>query len=287
MFLDANRNGQRDGTPRFGMPLDDFDDNPPLPGWEHRVADVLTRANPRIEYEYDFGDSWSHRIVLEAVIESDLHVSLATDDCIEPLRQVMRGAVTVTLNVVGIRSQQSRSLTGMGGQHAAVRQRSWHGCEQIQRIGVQHQGLARRERCLEQAPAPRVLPEAGSQRDDVRGFNQPAKRRIIGIHAVRHDFGSARQHRGHVFGTGADIHQTRASAQRGLGGQQGGVQLRASRGGGGDLGLQGVVFLDLPLEETLSDGGLLSDAFRRQDVGIAPLVLGSGEIPELDQAFVQ
>ena len=48
--------GQRDGYPRFGMPLEEFDDHPPLPGWEHRVADVLTRTNPRIEYEYDFGD---------------------------------------------------------------------------------------------------------------------------------------------------------------------------------------------------------------------------------------
>nr|WP_298155351.1 plasmid pRiA4b ORF-3 family protein [uncultured Pseudoxanthomonas sp.] len=46
--------GQRDGI-RFGMPLDDFDDNPPLPGWQHRIADVLTHANPRLEYAYDFG----------------------------------------------------------------------------------------------------------------------------------------------------------------------------------------------------------------------------------------
>ena len=62
--------GQRDGTPRFGMLLDDFDDNPPLPGWEHRVADVLTRANPRIEYEYDFGDGWEHTVVLEEILEA-------------------------------------------------------------------------------------------------------------------------------------------------------------------------------------------------------------------------
>lgn len=62
--------GQRDGTPRFGLPLDDFDDNPPLPCWEHCVADVLTRANPRIEYEYDFGDGWEHTVVLEEILEA-------------------------------------------------------------------------------------------------------------------------------------------------------------------------------------------------------------------------
>ena len=40
-----------------------------------------------------------------------------------------------------------------------------------------------------------------------------------------------------------------------------------------NLGLQRVVFLDLALEEPLGDGSLLGDAFRRQDVGIATLVL--------------
>ena len=62
--------GQRDGSPRFGMPLEDFDENPPLPGWEHRVADVLTRANPRLEYEYDFGDGWEHTVVLEEILKA-------------------------------------------------------------------------------------------------------------------------------------------------------------------------------------------------------------------------
>ena len=61
--------GQRNGKPRFGIPIDDFDGEPPLACWEHRVADVLTRANPRLEYEYDFGDSWEHLIVLEEILE--------------------------------------------------------------------------------------------------------------------------------------------------------------------------------------------------------------------------
>lgn len=57
-----------DGNPRFGMPLDDFDDSPPRPGWEHRAADVLTRTTPRLVYEYDFGDGWLHLITLEEVL---------------------------------------------------------------------------------------------------------------------------------------------------------------------------------------------------------------------------
>jgi len=34
------------------------------------VADVLTRANPRIEYEYDFGEGWEHTVVLEEILEA-------------------------------------------------------------------------------------------------------------------------------------------------------------------------------------------------------------------------
>lgn len=59
--------GERDTRPRYGMPLDDCEDDPPLPGWEHRVADVLDLANPRLEYEYDFGDGWLHLVTLEDV----------------------------------------------------------------------------------------------------------------------------------------------------------------------------------------------------------------------------
>lgn len=61
--------GQRGNELRFGIPLDDPDDDPPRPGWDHRVADVLTVADPTLEYEYDFGDSWEHRVVLEGILE--------------------------------------------------------------------------------------------------------------------------------------------------------------------------------------------------------------------------
>ena len=54
--------------PHYGMPLDASEENPPLPGWKHRVAEVLTRANPRLEYEYDFGDGWRHLVTLEEIL---------------------------------------------------------------------------------------------------------------------------------------------------------------------------------------------------------------------------
>lgn len=82
--------GERDGRPRFGMPLDDFED-PPLSGWEHRVADVMSPANPVLEYGYDFGDGRLHEITLEEVLATALgkkyprctagELSAPPDDC--------------------------------------------------------------------------------------------------------------------------------------------------------------------------------------------------------------
>lgn len=43
----------------------------PLPGWESRIADHLSRQSPEIGYTYDFGDDWEHRIVLEDIAAAD------------------------------------------------------------------------------------------------------------------------------------------------------------------------------------------------------------------------
>ena len=39
----------------------------PLAGWEHRVADHISRQSSEFQYTYDFGDDWEHRIVLEEI----------------------------------------------------------------------------------------------------------------------------------------------------------------------------------------------------------------------------
>jgi len=59
---------RRAGGMRFGIPTDVFVDAPPLPGWDYRVADVLTPDHPQMEYEYDFGDGWRHRVLLEEAL---------------------------------------------------------------------------------------------------------------------------------------------------------------------------------------------------------------------------
>lgn len=51
---------------RFGIPIEsDFGEAPPLPCWEHRVAEYLSHKVPRLEYCYDFGDDWRHDVVYE------------------------------------------------------------------------------------------------------------------------------------------------------------------------------------------------------------------------------
>jgi hypothetical protein len=63
------RNPATGGEHRIGIPDEDELFNPEVEtGWDLPVVFYLTRDNPRAEYEYDFGDSWIHDVVLEDVL---------------------------------------------------------------------------------------------------------------------------------------------------------------------------------------------------------------------------
>ena len=52
----------------IGIPSDDdFDDMEILLGWEEFIADYFQLPGEAVEYEYDFGDSWLHEILLEGI----------------------------------------------------------------------------------------------------------------------------------------------------------------------------------------------------------------------------
>ncbi len=53
----------------IGMPSEeDFaDTREVLPGWEIPVTAYLCEPGDRVEYEYDFGDSWRHEITLQSI----------------------------------------------------------------------------------------------------------------------------------------------------------------------------------------------------------------------------
>lgn len=57
---------------RIGLPDEEYLDDM-LPGWEEKIANYFTMENKSANYEYDFGDSWLHKIQLEQIhpVEKD------------------------------------------------------------------------------------------------------------------------------------------------------------------------------------------------------------------------
>lgn len=57
----------------IGIPDDDgFEGDPEfLPGWLIPLRGYFLRPGQSANYEYDFGDSWSHRIELERIVDRD------------------------------------------------------------------------------------------------------------------------------------------------------------------------------------------------------------------------
>ncbi len=50
----------------IGIPDDEYDDNM-LPGWEVPLTQYFKQPGDEAVYDYDYGDGWQHRIVLEAI----------------------------------------------------------------------------------------------------------------------------------------------------------------------------------------------------------------------------
>jgi len=68
----------------IGIP--DFDaDESVVPGWEVRLSEHFKSPGDRIIYEYDFGDSWRHSILLEA--EAPAEPGVAYPRCVDGARK--------------------------------------------------------------------------------------------------------------------------------------------------------------------------------------------------------
>lgn len=52
----------------IGIPFDDFEEFIPLPSWDIAITDYFKEPGDIAEYEYDFGDSWQHEILLEGLL---------------------------------------------------------------------------------------------------------------------------------------------------------------------------------------------------------------------------
>jgi len=57
---------------RIGSPNEEMSLIAPIiAGWELRIADYFTESNTKADYDYDFGDGWSHAVLLERIVARD------------------------------------------------------------------------------------------------------------------------------------------------------------------------------------------------------------------------
>lgn len=56
----------------IGIPFDDdWGDVAVLPGWKIPISSYFSASNKKATYQYDFGDSWDHKITLEKILPLD------------------------------------------------------------------------------------------------------------------------------------------------------------------------------------------------------------------------
>lgn len=57
---------------------DDLDDNPDLDSSQYTISDFLSKKGDSIEYMYDMGDGWEHKLVLKKVLDEAPETPLCT-----------------------------------------------------------------------------------------------------------------------------------------------------------------------------------------------------------------
>ena len=68
----------KEGSRRFSIPFPGLDDwgEPDLDSRKYRIRQLLRREKDWIDYTYDFGDCWRHRITLQKILPVDRKVRL-------------------------------------------------------------------------------------------------------------------------------------------------------------------------------------------------------------------
>ena len=64
------------GNQKYGLPMDeDWGTEPRIDGGKVRLRDVLKAPRTIIDYVYDFGDDWQHRLIVSDIRAGDPEVS--------------------------------------------------------------------------------------------------------------------------------------------------------------------------------------------------------------------
>lgn len=72
-YTDAHTDNKVSKPIIIGIPMEpEFEDEEPvLPGWEHKLKRYITGETSKIEYIYDLGDNWQHTIELEHILPAE------------------------------------------------------------------------------------------------------------------------------------------------------------------------------------------------------------------------
>jgi hypothetical protein len=77
MHLHAFQIGDKRNSIDIGIPMEDdmpWSDATMLAGWDVPIANHLNQPGAHCTYLYDFGDDWSHKIVLEAIVPREAKI---------------------------------------------------------------------------------------------------------------------------------------------------------------------------------------------------------------------
>lgn len=71
IYTDDHTDGVVNKPSIMGIPFESEleGDTPSLPGWEYKLKYYIEGKTSRIEYIYDFGDNWVHKVELEDILE--------------------------------------------------------------------------------------------------------------------------------------------------------------------------------------------------------------------------
>jgi hypothetical protein len=146
--------------------------------------------------------------------------ALEHHDGVVAIRDRAGCGVAVRLDGRRVGVEQARSLAGMRREDGVRRQRLRglaHG-EQVERIRIEHQRLARPQRGAEQHAAPDALPQSGADREHV-GMLDLHREVFAAFDRTGHRFGTPREQRRDMRLARGHVDQARATAQCSVGAQ--------------------------------------------------------------------